>query len=76
MKAASSIVLLVLLSACKPGVAVTCPPLIPYSPEFQKEALAELDRIRAPHLELMLNDYGVTRDAIRACILKRPKTGR
>ncbi|MDP9137453.1 MAG: hypothetical protein M3N38_04665 [Pseudomonadota bacterium] len=72
MKAASSFVMvLLLLGACKPGTAITCPPLIPYPADFQKRALIELDAIAAPHLERMLNDYGVTRDAIRACIRRR-----
>jgi hypothetical protein len=37
--------------------------------------MAELEAIAAPHLEQMLNDYGVTRDAIRACIRHRSKAG-
>ncbi len=64
------------LAACKPGAGVTCPPLIPYSKAFQRAAMAELDAIKAPHLEQMLNDYGVTRDAIRACLKARDGKGR
>jgi hypothetical protein len=75
MKAVSSFVLLLLLAACRPGTALTCPPLIPYAADFQKRAMAELDAIAAPHLEQMLNDYGVTRDAIRACVRRRAKQG-
>jgi hypothetical protein len=32
--------------------------------------------LAAPHLEQMLNDYGVTRDAIRACVRRRAKQSR
>ncbi len=58
---------------CSPGARVTCPALKNYSPEFQAAAKAELQMIldKAPHVVAMINDYGVTRDVIRACIAKR-----
>lgn len=64
--------LLMLLAGCIPNsVSITCPSLIRYSPEFQKAALLELNAIKAPHLEQILSDYSITRDAIRACIKRR-----
>ena len=58
---------------CSPGARVTCPSLKQYSPEFQAAAGAELQMIldKAPHVVEMINDFGVTRNAIRACIKAR-----
>lgn len=69
------ILLLPLLMAgqCSPGSRVTCPALKNYPAEFQAEVAKELRIIidTSPHVVEMLNDYGVTRNAIRACIDKR-----
>jgi hypothetical protein len=61
------------LAACDPHASITCPALKSYSFEFQKAAAGELDKVMrdAPHLSKMLKDYGVTRQAIRACIEHR-----
>ena len=72
MKALSSLAIVaLLLVGCKGSVTITCPSLVQYSPEFQKAALAELDAIKAPHLEALLADYGILRDAVRACLKRR-----
>ena len=45
-----------------------CPPLVPYSPEFQDKAAAELASLPpAPHIDTLLQDYAMTRDQLRAC---------
>jgi hypothetical protein len=64
---------LLLLSGCKKGDAIVCVPLVPYSADFQKAVDREIAQIEAPYLFQMLNDYGVTRDAIRKCIKRRNK---
>lgn len=62
-----------LLAACaswgdKPDVSpVTLPPLVQYSPEFQKAAADELSTIqtKAPHVAQLVTDYGKLRCAIK-----------
>lgn len=58
---------------CDPKAAITCPPLKQYSKEFQAAAAREYAAIEAaaPHLVQMVDDYGVSRAAIRACLKKR-----
>ena len=66
--------LLMALGGCvSNSTAITCPILLKYSPEFQRQALAELNAIHAPYLEQMLLDYEVTRDAISRCVQLRDK---
>jgi hypothetical protein len=64
---------LLAVTACKPGAVVTCPSLKQYSAAFQKEAAREYALVEkmAPHLMQMVDDYGVERSAIRACIKRR-----
>jgi hypothetical protein len=64
---------LLMAGQCSPGARVTCPALKQYGPEFQAAAAAELRVIMdtAPHVVQMVNDLGVTRNAIRACLAKR-----
>jgi len=65
--------LVLLLSGCATGGAITCPTLKKYSTEFQAKAASEQILINndAPHIVQMLNDYGVERDAIRECQRRR-----
>lgn len=67
--------LAVLLGGCPEGAGITCPTLRNYSPEFQKKVAAEIDMIEAnaPSVVIMLNDYGVTRKAIRTCLAIQKK---
>lgn len=67
------IALAAVLAACKPGAVITCPPLKGYSAEFQAAAAAEYEAVEkiAPHLVQMVDDYGVSRRAIRACLKRR-----
>ena len=61
---------LLLLSACAPAPVVSaCPPVKPYSAEFQSQAAAELEAIKytAPHVAEMITDYGTERAMLRAC---------
>ena len=64
------------LASCKPGAAITCPTLKQYSKAFLQETAKQLDMIEktAPNIVIMVNDYGVTRDAIRKCISLRLKS--
>ena len=59
-----------LLAGCKPGGAITCPKLKVYSQTFLDKAERELGEIErtAPTVTQMVNDYGVTREAIRKCL--------
>jgi hypothetical protein len=63
------------LMSCKPDtqtvVKYVCVPLIPYSKDFQAALDREVAQLEAPYLFQILNDYGITRDAIRKCINKR-----
>lgn len=61
------------LTECDPKAAITCPPLKQYSKAFQAAAAAEYEAVEktAPHLVQMIDDYGVSRDAIRACLKRR-----
>ena len=64
----------ILLSACAGrGAAITCLTVRAYSPAFQAAAARELDSIRAsaPNVAILVDDYGVDRDATRKCIEKR-----
>lgn len=65
--------LAILLSGCVPnrvGYGITCPPLTKYSDAFLARAEVQVDLIEkvAPDVVTMVNDYGVTRDAIRKCM--------
>lgn len=64
------------LSTCQQGAAITCPTLKQYSKTFLQEAGRQLDLIEAtaPNIVIMVNDYGVERDAIRKCIQLRVKS--
>jgi hypothetical protein len=57
------------------GAAITCPTLKKYSTEFMQAAGKELTQIQtsAPHVAILVDDYGVDRDAIRKCIELRSK---
>jgi hypothetical protein len=48
--------------------ATALPPLVTYSPKFQKELLAEQPKIRdcCPRAETVIKDYSKLRDMIRA----------
>ncbi|MFZ5674268.1 MAG: hypothetical protein ACOZAM_15005 [Pseudomonadota bacterium] len=63
----------VLVAACPKGAAITCPPLKQYSKAFQAAAAREYAAVEAsaPHLVQMVDDYGVSRAAIRACLKRR-----
>jgi hypothetical protein len=61
------------LAACNQKAIVACPSLVPYSADFQKALSREIAQLDAPYLFQVLNDYGVTRDAIRACLKRRAK---
>lgn len=69
-----ALIAVIALSACKPGASITCPTLRGYSADFMKAAAREyaLVEAQAPHLVKLVDDYGIERDAIRAC-LKRKK---
>lgn len=58
---------------CKPGAVITCPPMKQYSKQFQEQAAREYELVLkiAPHLTQMIDDYGVERDAIRACLKRK-----
>lgn len=73
MRSVILVAILVLLAACKQGGAITCPTLRGYSPAFIAAAARELEGLDrgAPHVEQMLNDYGVERDAIRECLKRQ-----
>lgn len=66
-----------LLVGCNDGkkvkvqVKYVCPVLLDYSKDFQAALDREIASLEAPYLFQILNDYGVTRDAIRSCIKKR-----
>lgn len=64
-------------SKCKPDAAITCPPLRSYSDTFLSELADEVEAIKDsglyPHVELVIVDFRVTRDAIRACRAARAK---
>ena len=55
--------LTIALSACRTGASSI--PLVEYSKEFQQKAARELPKA-GPHVQIMINDYGKTRDAIRS----------
>ena len=55
--------LAIALSACKTGASSI--PLVEYPKEFQQAAARELPKA-GPHIQIMINDYGKTRDAIRS----------
>lgn len=59
------------LAGCKQQQAIVCPSLIPYSSDFLKAVDHEIATMEAPYLFSMLNDYSVTRDAIRKCLKHR-----
>lgn len=61
------------LAACQPGNGITCPELKKYPPEFLQQVADEVDRSwqTSPGMVRMLRDYGVTRNAIRVCLLNQ-----
>lgn len=61
------------LAACKPGVRIACPPLLNYSSDFLMALDREVASLDAPYLFQIMNDYNVTRQAIRKCIKRRGK---
>lgn len=59
--------LVLLLGACTATVS-SCPPVVPYSKEFQMRAQAQLATIDpASPVAQMIVDYGQERAALRAC---------
>ena len=57
------------LSACATVVSDTCPTLFDYSDEVQARAADELDALPSGSaLAVLVGDYGVVRNEIRACI--------
>ncbi len=66
---------LLLLAACNGPSGVTCPPLKEYSKSFQLELKKELEAVMdtSPNIMIVLKDYGLTRNAIRACVARRSK---
>ena len=63
---------LLLLTACQATASSnSCGTLFHYSPEFEQQASAEMAMLQqsnlAPDVVQLVNDYGVTRDTIRAC---------
>lgn len=53
------------LTGCNPVTRLTCPPLVTYSPAFQKQAAKELPQA-GPNVQTLVVDYGKTRDACRS----------
>jgi Tfp pilus assembly protein PilP len=72
-RAVIGLCLLLALAGCKQQQAIVCPSLVPYSSDFQKALDREIAALEAPYTFQMLNDYGVTRDAIRKCLKRRNK---
>ena len=73
------IVLLVagfLLTGCFQTYGITCPQIVNYSPEIQKQAAEELRSNDIPITKEMIRDYLNTRDAIRVCQRYQVKTNR
>lgn len=60
---------------CDPGATITCPTNKQYSDEFMDAAATEYEAAEKmfPHLVRLVDDYGIQRDVIRACIAKRDK---
>lgn len=58
-----------LLSGCNQAHSKSiCPPLVAYTPAFQKEAAKEIASLpAAPHVDVLLQDYAMTRDQLRVC---------
>lgn len=63
----------VLVAGCPKSGGIACPPLKQYSKEFQAAAAREYEAVEAsaPHLVQMVDDYGLSRAAIRACLKRR-----
>ncbi len=61
--------LLMLLAGCQTVPSNSCGVLYTYSTDFQRQAAVELKEIQAgaPHVAQLMDDYGKTRDTIRAC---------
>lgn len=60
----------VFIAGCSPiehPVSLSAALLVPYPPEFQKQAAKELEAIKpiAPNVATMIVDYGKLRNAIR-----------
>ena len=58
-------------TACTKASSNACGTLYAYSPEFEEQAAIELDYLQgtgqSPHVVTMIQDYGTTRQTIRAC---------
>jgi hypothetical protein len=65
-----------LLSMCAGTYGITCPQIVNYSPEIQKQAAEELRSNDIPVTKEMIRDYLKTRDAIRVCQDYQVKTKR
>jgi outer membrane murein-binding lipoprotein Lpp len=62
-----------LLAGCASTTyGVSCPPLLEYDLATQAQVSKELDTA-GPAVRRMIDDYGATRDAIRACEKRRAK---
>ena len=62
-------------------VVASCPPLKAYSTEFLIQVADQLAEVRKHHgddaaLQVLVTDYSVTRDMIRACIARAQAGGR
>lgn len=77
LKALLALPIVLAVSGCPKGGAITCPTFVGYSDAFLAATEKEIAKIEndAPHVVEMLNDYGVERDAIREC-LRRQKASR
>lgn len=57
-----------LSSGCAIKTISVCPPVIPYTDEFQERAADELEALPDDSaVGVMVEDYLVTRDMLRAC---------
>jgi Tfp pilus assembly protein PilP len=65
------------LTACKKErqieVRYICPAIIEYSKEFQAALDREVAQLDAPYLFQILNDFGITRQALRKCRVDQKK---
>ncbi len=72
-KLAAVILMGLVLAGCKHSASVTCPPLFIYTVADMKQAAREYARIKddAVKVALMVDDYGLTRNAISKCLAHR-----
>ena len=76
MKLIVSVFLLLVVTGCSTIHGITCPQIVNYSPEIQKQAAEELRSNDIPVTKEMIRDYLNTRDAIRVCQEYQVKTKR